>query len=149
MKNYSLFRIFRICCLRIATYVPMNGRVRPRFVKMGGVKVANCKAAYIGEGVIFDSWFPENITIGEHVHITMGCIILTHSLDTSKSGVRWKQHTVSFGDGCFIGANTIICSNISIGKNAIVGAGSVVTKSIPDNEIWGGNPAKFIKKRME
>ena len=149
MKRYSLSRIFRMCCLRIATYVPMNGKVRSRFVKWGGVKIANCKTVYIGEGVIFDSWFPENITIGEHVHITMRCIILTHSLDTSKNLIRWERHTVSIGEGCFIGANTIICSNVSIGKNVIVGAGSVVTKSIPDNEIWGGDPAKFIKKRIE
>lgn len=45
----------------------------------------------------------------------------------------------------FIGAHSIILKGIQIGENSIVGAGSVVTKSIPDNQIWGGNPAKFIK----
>ena len=46
----------------------------------------------------------------------------------------------------FIGTNATILPDITIGQNVIVGAGSVVTKDIPDNEIWVGNPAKFLKK---
>ena len=45
----------------------------------------------------------------------------------------------------FIGAGSIILPGVTIGANSIVGAGSVVTKNIPDNQIWGGNPAKYIK----
>ncbi|MEQ3118726.1 acyltransferase [Parabacteroides distasonis] len=41
----------------------------------------------------------------------------------------------------------MICKSVTIGKNAIVGASSVVTKDIPDNEVWAGNPVRFIKKR--
>ena len=48
--------------------------------------------------------------------------------------------------GCFIGANSIILKGVTIGQNAVIGAGSVVSKNIPDNEIWGGNPAQFIKE---
>lgn len=49
-------------------------------------------------------------------------------------------------DNVFIGARCIILKGVTIGENSIVGAGSVVTKSIPANEIWAGNPAKFIRK---
>ena len=49
-------------------------------------------------------------------------------------------------NGAFIGGHSIILKGVTIGENSIVGAGSVVTKDIPDNEIWGGNPAKKIKK---
>ena len=49
-------------------------------------------------------------------------------------------------DTVFIGAKCIILKGVTIGQNSIVGAGSVVTKSIPADEIWGGNPAKFIRK---
>lgn len=49
-------------------------------------------------------------------------------------------------DGAFIGAHSIILKGVIIGEKSIVGAGSVVTKSIPDGEIWAGNPAKFIRK---
>jgi len=45
-----------------------------------------------------------------------------------------------------IGAGSVILGGITIGKNALIGAGSVVTKDIPDNELWFGNPAKFIRK---
>lgn len=115
---------------------------------VGGVKILDIKSVYIGEGVIFDSLYPEQIVVGKHVHITMRCIILTHTLDTGRNGIHWKKGAVEIGDGSFIGANTIICNSVVIGKNVIVGAGSIVTKSIPDNEIWGGNPARFIKKRV-
>lgn len=47
----------------------------------------------------------------------------------------------------WIGANVVILQGVHIGKNAIIAAGAVVNKSVPENEIWGGVPAKFIKKR--
>jgi len=53
---------------------------------------------------------------------------------------------VEIKDGAFIGAHSIILKGIIIGKESVVGAGSVVSKSIPDGEIWGGNPAKLIRK---
>ncbi|MHA1684460.1 MAG: acyltransferase [Promethearchaeota archaeon] len=52
-----------------------------------------------------------------------------------------------FEDGCAVGGNATILPGIRIGKNAIVGAGSVVTKDVPEKEVWVGNPAKKIKDR--
>lgn len=49
-------------------------------------------------------------------------------------------------DNVFIGARCIILKGVTIGSKSIIGAGSVVTKNIPEGEIWAGNPAKFIKK---
>lgn len=48
-----------------------------------------------------------------------------------------------------IGANATILGGITIGENSLVGAGSVVTKDIPANEIWIGNPAKFLRKNND
>ena len=48
-------------------------------------------------------------------------------------------------EGAKIGANSTIRAGITIGRNAIVGCGSVVLHDIPDNQVWCGNPAKFIK----
>ena len=48
--------------------------------------------------------------------------------------------------GVSIGAGAVILGGVTIGENALIGAGSVVTKNIPANELWLGNPAKFIRK---
>lgn len=50
--------------------------------------------------------------------------------------------------GASIGANATILAGVTIGENALIGAGSVVTKDVPANEIWVGNPAKFLKKHL-
>lgn len=53
---------------------------------------------------------------------------------------------VKIGDNVWIGMNACILPGVEIGDNAIIGSGSVVTKNVPANEIWVGNPARFIKK---
>lgn len=57
-----------------------------------------------------------------------------------------KTEQITIKEGAFIGANVIILKGVTIGKHSVIGAGSVVSKSIPDNEIWAGNPAIFIRK---
>tara|TARA_R110002167_G_scaffold10108_3_gene46568 strand:- start:9656 stop:10132 length:477 start_codon:yes stop_codon:yes gene_type:complete len=95
----------------------------------------------------------DSIVIGNYVKIGGGVKIYdsdAHSLnhlqrmDSSKDVSIMKK--VILKNHCFIGAYSIILKGVTIGERSIVGAGSVVTKSIPDDEIWGGNPAKFIKK---
>ena len=54
---------------------------------------------------------------------------------------------IKIGNDCWIGSGSIILKGVELGNGSIIGAGSVVIKSIPDMEIWAGNPAKFIKKR--
>ena len=115
--------------------------------EIGGVNVENPKRTFIGQGVWFDTNYPEEITIEERVTLTLGCTIFTHYVyfdgkkhDYRKGSVHIKRHA-------WIGARTIICQGVTIGENAVVGAGSVVTKDIPDNEIWAGNPARYIKMR--
>lgn len=94
-----------------------------------------------------------SITIGNYVKLGGGvCIYDTdfHSLNSeirkSKKDIDYCiKKPVTIKDNAFIGAHSIILKGVTIGENSIVGAGSVVTKSIPANQIWGGNPAKFIK----
>lgn len=74
-----------------------------------------------------------------------------HSLDyqirrSTKDSEDVKSAPIIIGDDVFIGANCYIGKGISIGNKSIIAAGSVVVKTIPSGEIWGGNPAKFIKR---
>ena len=64
---------------------------------------------------------------------------------------RSKQHLAKYAKtilkkGCSIGANSTIVCGVTIGDNAMIGAGSVVTKDVPAGELWLGNPAKFVRK---
>ena len=125
--------------------LPMSGRARPFFVRLAGVKIG--KNCFLGRGITFDSLCPERIRIGNHVHITTGCILLAHYLDTSVPEVVWKYGDIEICDDVFVGAGTVFAKPCKVGENAIVGAGSVLTKDVPQGEIWAGNPAGFIKKR--
>lgn len=98
------------------------------------------------------------ITIGNNIKIGGGvCIYDTdfHSLnpkyridkELDKENTNLKE--VIIKDNVFIGAHSIILKGVQIGENSIIGAGSVVTKNIPENQIWGGNPAKFIKNIIQ
>lgn len=95
-----------------------------------------------------------DITIGNNVKIGGGTCIYTsdfHSLDadirrSAEDQNNRKVAPVTIEHDVFIGARCIILKGVTIGANTIVGAGSVVAKSIPANEIWAGNPAKFIRK---
>lgn len=61
-----------------------------------------------------------------------------------KRGEIDKVGSIELFDNCFVGADTILMPNCSVGKNSVIAAGSIVTKHVPDNEVWGGVPARFI-----
>lgn len=59
-----------------------------------------------------------------------------------------KRKPVIIGDECFIGANCLILKGTKLGRNCVVGAGSVVSGSFPDNVIIAGNPARIVKENV-
>ena len=97
----------------------------------------------------------KKISLGNNVRIGGNTVFYDtdfHSLNyqertsnpENKNNIRIKP--ISVGDNVFIGGHSLILKGSTIGENSIVGAGSLVTGSIPSNEIWAGNPARFIKK---
>lgn len=94
----------------------------------------------------------KRITIGNNVLIGGSCFIYDtdfHSLDYSdrikNNDINFNKKGIYIEDGAFIGAHSIILKGVVIGEKSVVAAGSVVSKNIPPNEVWGGNPIKFIK----
>ena len=97
----------------------------------------------------------DRIDIGRDVLIGGNCKIIDndfHPLQVEKRNPQKvediKKRPIKIGDGCFIGANSIILKGTTLGKNCVVGAGSVVSGSFPDNVIIAGNPAKIIKQNL-
>lgn len=90
---------------------------------------------------------PYLITVGNHCQITMGVRFFTHGGGHVLR--RMIPEYDSFGkivvkDWVYIGNNSLIMPGVTIGEGSLVAAGSVVTKSVPDNVVVGGNPARII-----
>lgn len=97
----------------------------------------------------------KEIVIEDNVTIGAGCHIYDTDFHPLKYDERVKKQYkdspvkrsgIRICEGAFIGAGCFILKGVTIGKHCIVGAGSVVTRDIPDSEIWGGNPARMIRK---
>ena len=115
--------------------------------------------AIIGANTYLTDAFIQHATIGSFCSIAPGVKIgmeehdinnySTHpSTYDSKKFVSSKGRTI-IGNHVWLAANCIILQGVTIGDNAVVAAGAVVTSDIPAGEIWGGIPARFIKKIKE
>ena len=123
------------------TYATPENYLRRKGVKVGrGCHIRACKID-AKEGYL--------IEIGNNVRISQNVDFFTHG---GTYGIRIKYDDplfdffgkIKIGDRTFIGEGCKIMAGVSIGQDCIVGAGSVVTKSIPDGSVVGGNPAVYI-----
>lgn len=125
------------------------------YAKYRGVQMLDGgKTVYIyGDPFSMFGTEPWCIRLGRNVHITRDVLFLNHD-----GGTLLFRHIIPdieitkpivVGDNVYIGARSIIMPGVTIGNNCIVAAGSVVTKDIPDNFVFGGVPAKLIKSTSE
>ena len=95
---------------------------------------------------------PYLVSIHDNVIVASGVNFVNHDVSVFnvarllglRRGDIDKVGSIELFENCFIGTSTILMPNCSVGKNSVIAAGSIVTKHVPDNEVWGGIPAKFI-----
>jgi acetyltransferase-like isoleucine patch superfamily enzyme len=103
---------------------------------LNGTTIHSRKAVIIGNDCMFG---PGVIVVDNDSHNT--------STDpTVRRFGKIAEEPVIIGSNVWVGMHSIILKGVHIGDNSIIAAGSVVSKSIPDNQLFGGNPAVFIKK---
>jgi len=113
------------------------------------------KNAHIGSRCKISShtFVCEGVTIEDCVFIGHGVMFINDSYPRAANSdgalqteADWKVEKTLVKKGASIGSGSTILSKVTIGENAIVGAGSVVTKDVPANVIVAGNPARFLRK---
>lgn len=111
------------------------------------------KDVYISPRAYLDKNVKGYIDIGDNCFITRDVIILTHT-QAKQGGPRglWggvERGKVRIGNNVFVGVKSVIMPGVTIGDNCVIGACSLVTKSIPCNSVAFGQPAKVIKKNRD
>ncbi len=113
----------------------------------GGLNIGN--RCFLGDETLMDLY--DKITLEDDVTLAQRVLILTHM------NVGYKDHPlqkyfpksskpVVFKKGCFVGAASTILPGVTIGESAFIAAGSVVTSDVPGESVFGGVPAKLIRK---
>lgn len=104
---------------------------------------------FIGRGCEFN--IRKKLVIGDDTLIASGVKMIDHDHGTDPGNCMREQAgteaEIVIGEDVWIGANVVVLKGVSIGAHAVVGAGAVLTKSIPEWEVWGGVPARRIGVR--
>ena len=134
----------RVCYLK---YVLGHKIGKNNFVHLGcnfygNVKIGdNC---VIGRKVVFKGG---TIIVGNNVSITAECYLQTGSHFLDDENFKSFETEIYIRDRVWIGLRSIILPGITLGEGSVLGAGSVLTKNIPDFQVFAGVPAKYIKTR--
>jgi putative colanic acid biosynthesis acetyltransferase WcaF len=133
--------ILRIFGARIGTGVLVKPGVRvkfPWYLSIGD----HC---WIGE----DAWIDNlaHVTIEANVCISQGVYLCTGNHDWRTNNMRLFHRPIILQEASWVGARSTVCPGVTIGRGAVLAAGSIVTRSIPPWQIYGGNPACFIRTR--
>jgi len=144
-KNVKLSQFINLYGCRIGDNTKIGAFVE---IQKNASVGSNCK-------ISSHSFICEGVTIEDDVFIGHGVMFINDLFPRATTGTGglqteadWKVERTVVSKGSSIGSGATILANVTIGKNALVGAGSVVTKDVPENAVVAGNPAR-IKRYLE
>ena len=144
-KNTKIFDFVNLYGCSIGSNTKVGTFVE---IQKGANIGSNCK-------ISSHSFICEGVTIEDNVFIGHGVMFIndTYPRATINGSMQteddWECLETIVGKGASLGSNATILGGVSIGEGAMVGAGSVVTKDVPDYTIVAGNPARILRKTKE
>ncbi len=116
----------------------------------GDARVRIGAGSFLNQGVMLAS--EQLVEIGEHCMLANGCFVsdANHRFDDPEKPITWQgfqsKGPTRIGDNCWLGANVVVTSGVSIGERCVIGANSVVTHDIEPFSIAAGLPARVLKR---
>lgn len=162
-RVYNWWLDFRLFLLHLVSLHIPSHSIRKFVFRSFGVKIGRGSTIHMGcrffeprgvsigeDSVVGDNSFLDGrapLMIGNHVDIASHVLIYNSEHDIESPKFEAKEAAVEIEDYVFIGPRSIILPGVKIGKGAVVAAGAVVTKNVPNFAIVGGVPAKIIGER--
>jgi len=142
-KQAYMKAVFAACGERCYIELPFRANWGGHHVHMGSDVYVNFNLTLVDDG---DIYIGDKVMIGPNVTITTA----NHPIDPTlrARGLQYNK-PVHIGTNVWIGANVVIVPGVRIGDNAVIGAGSVVTKDIPGNVVAVGNPCRVLREISE
>ena len=143
----NLFRPWRIALLKLfGANVKWTSNVLPSCRIWQPWKLTMGAYACLSENV--DCYTVDEIIIGNQAVVSQGVKLCTAGHDITSSIMELSHSPITISDEAWVAGWAIVLPGVTIGEGAVVAAGAVVTKDIESWTVVGGNPAKFIKKRV-
>ena len=141
--SYFFFKLKISLLQLLASGCPFNG-FRVRLHRMRGVRIG--KEVYIGKRVFIDNLYPDFVCIEDKAHLHAESMLIAHFNPAHhfRNIFEAAADPVVIQEGAIVGIRAIIMPGIKVGRYAMVTAGSVVTKNVPDFSLFQGNPARKI-----
>jgi acetyltransferase-like isoleucine patch superfamily enzyme len=115
----------------------------------GAARVRIGEGTFLNKGVMVAA--EDLVEIGAHCMLANGCFVsdASHRFDDPEKPITWQgfesKGPTRIGDNCWLGANVVVTSGVTIGERCVIGANSVVTRDVPAFSVAAGSPAKVLR----
>lgn len=140
------FKWRRLLCRAFGAKLARGVRIYPRATIWAPWNLTMGEASCLADGV--DCYSVDRVTLGANVVVSQGAYLCTASHDITKPSFDLITRPIAIGDRAWVAAKATVLPGVRIGEGAVVGATATVVKDVAAWTVVGGNPAKFLKKRM-